>query len=153
MSLYLSGSLKSDHAPHNAGFWTRTDEMSYLVPPRRETLSKLHYCWMHFVRNDEYTWSMNQWSFLLVTSQNMAFLKIDSNTPKAFHVIRLLLYISSYVYSTQRIADWCQLPLFTSEEQLCANLRVQEQSTNIMSQCHYLAFTWGHRSTVVPSHW
>ena len=43
--------------------------------------------------------------------------------------------------------------LFTSEHRLCANLRVQEQSTNMTSQCQCLAFIWRHRSTVmtVPS--
>ena len=30
--------------------------------------------------------------------------------------------------------------LFTSEDRLCANLRVQEQSTNMTSQCQYPAF-------------
>ena len=41
--------------------------------------------------------------------------------------------------------------LFTSEDRLCANLRVQEQSRNMTSQCQYLAFAWRHRSTVVTS--
>ena len=41
--------------------------------------------------------------------------------------------------------------LFTSEDRLCANLCVQEQSTNITSQCQYLTFAWRHRSTVVTS--
>ena len=41
--------------------------------------------------------------------------------------------------------------LFTSEDRLCANLHVQEQSTNMTSQCQYLAFAWRHRSTVVTS--
>ena len=39
--------------------------------------------------------------------------------------------------------------LFTIEDRLCANLRVQEQSTNMTSQC--LAFAWRHRSTVMTS--
>ena len=43
--------------------------------------------------------------------------------------------------------------LFASEDRLCANLRVQEQSTNMTSQCMYLAFAWRHRSTVVTSWW
>ena len=34
--------------------------------------------------------------------------------------------------------------LFTSEDRLCANLRVQEQSTNMTSQCQCLAFAWRH---------
>ena len=41
--------------------------------------------------------------------------------------------------------------LFTSEDHLCASLRVQEQSMNMMSQCQCLAFTWHHRSTVMTS--
>ena len=32
--------------------------------------------------------------------------------------------------------------LFTSEDRLCANLRVQEQSTNMTSQYQYPTFTW-----------
>ena len=41
--------------------------------------------------------------------------------------------------------------LFTSEDRLCANLRVQEQSTNMTSQCQCPTFAWRHRSTVVTS--
>ena len=41
--------------------------------------------------------------------------------------------------------------LFTSEDHLCANLRVQEQSTNMTSQCQCPTFAWRHRSTVVTS--
>ena len=41
--------------------------------------------------------------------------------------------------------------LFTSEDRLCANLCVLEQSMNITSQCQCLAFAWRHRSTVMTS--
>ena len=41
--------------------------------------------------------------------------------------------------------------LFTNEDRLCTNLRVQEQSTNMTSQCQCLAFAWRHRSTVMTS--
>ena len=41
--------------------------------------------------------------------------------------------------------------LFTSEDRLCANLRVREQSMNTTSQCQCLAFAWRHRSTVMTS--
>ena len=41
--------------------------------------------------------------------------------------------------------------LFTSEDRLCANLRMQEQSTNMTSQCQYPTLAWCHRSTVVTS--
>ena len=41
--------------------------------------------------------------------------------------------------------------LFTSEDRLCANLHVQEQSTNMTSQCQCLTFAWRHISTVVTS--
>ena len=41
--------------------------------------------------------------------------------------------------------------LFTSEDRICANSRVQEQSTNITSQCQCLAFAWRHRSVVMTS--
>ena len=41
--------------------------------------------------------------------------------------------------------------LFTSEDRLWANLHVQEQLTNMTSQCQCLAFAWRHRSTVMTS--
>ena len=41
--------------------------------------------------------------------------------------------------------------LFTSENRLCANLRVKEQLTHVTSQYQYLAFAWRHRSAVVTS--
>ena len=41
--------------------------------------------------------------------------------------------------------------LFTSEDRRCANLRVQEQSTNMTSQCLYPTFAWRHWSTVSTS--
>ena len=41
--------------------------------------------------------------------------------------------------------------LFTSEDRLCANLRVQEQLTNMTSQYQCLAFAWRYRSTVMTS--
>ena len=41
--------------------------------------------------------------------------------------------------------------LFTSEDRLCANLRVQEQSTHMTSQCQCPTFAWRHRQTVVTS--
>ena len=41
--------------------------------------------------------------------------------------------------------------LFTSEDRLCANLRVQEQSMNITSQWQCPTFAWRHRSSVVTS--
>ena len=47
----------------------------------------------------------------------------------------------------------CSRLLFTVEDQVCANLRVQEQSTCMASQYQYLAFTWRDRvrPTVVTS--
>ena len=41
--------------------------------------------------------------------------------------------------------------LFTSEDRLCANFCVLEESMNITSQCQCLAFAWRHRSTVMTS--
>ena len=41
--------------------------------------------------------------------------------------------------------------LFTSEDRLCANLRVHEQSRNMTSQCQYLDIARRHRSTLVTS--
>ena len=63
----------------------------------------------------------------------------------------LLTNVFSYTLSREyrvMINRYSRL-LFTSEDRLCANLRVQEQSTNMTSQCQYLAFAWRHRSTVV----
>ena len=39
--------------------------------------------------------------------------------------------------------------LITCKDRLCANLHVQERSTNITLQCQYLAFTWRHRSPMM----
>ena len=36
--------------------------------------------------------------------------------------------------------------LFTSEDHLCTNLHMQEQSTNMTLQCQYLMFTWRHNA-------
>ena len=41
--------------------------------------------------------------------------------------------------------------LFPSEDRPCANLRVQEQSTNMTSQCQCLAFAWRRRSIVMTA--
>ena len=41
--------------------------------------------------------------------------------------------------------------LCPSEDRLCAKLRVQEQSTNMTSQCQNPTFAWRHRLTVVMS--
>ena len=41
--------------------------------------------------------------------------------------------------------------LFTGEDHLCANLRAQEQMTNMTSQCQYFTFAWRHKYTVVTS--
>ena len=41
--------------------------------------------------------------------------------------------------------------LFTSEDRLCANLRVQWQSTNMTSQYQFLTFAWRHRSILMTS--
>ena len=46
---------------------------------------------------------------------------------------------------------WYSWLLFTNEDLLCANLRVQEQSTNMMSQCQCPTFVWRYRSIVVMS--
>ena len=35
--------------------------------------------------------------------------------------------------------------LFSSEDHLCANLYMQEQSANMTSQCQYLTFAWHHK--------
>ena len=71
-----------------------------------------------------------------------------------------------HVLSVLWTRDWCSYTLsreyrvlrnrysrllFTSEDRLCANLRVLEQSMNITSQCQCLAFAWRHRSTVMTS--
>ena len=41
--------------------------------------------------------------------------------------------------------------LFTSEDRLCANSRVREQSTNMTSQCQCPTFAWRHGSFVMTS--
>ena len=41
--------------------------------------------------------------------------------------------------------------LFTNKDRHCANVSVQEPSTNITSQCQCPTFAWRHRSTAVTS--
>ena len=42
--------------------------------------------------------------------------------------------------------------LFSGEDRLCANLHVQEQSTNMTWQCQYLAFAWlNYGGVTMPS--
>ena len=41
--------------------------------------------------------------------------------------------------------------LFTSKDRICANLRVQQQSMNMKSQCRYIAFVWHDRSILMTS--
>ena len=58
--------------------------------------------------------------------------------------------VSLFSYTLSREYRYSQL-LFTSEDRLCTNLRVQEQSTNMTSQCQCPTFAWRHGSTVVTS--
>ena len=61
----------------------------------------------------------------------------------------LLYYTLSSEYRVVRNRySWL---LFTSEDRLCANLRVQEQLGNMTSQCQCPTFAWRHRTTVVTS--
>ena len=64
-----------------------------------------------------------------------------------------VLILNSYMLSWQfRVAPILYSRLLcTGEDQHCADLCVQEQLTNITSQCHYLAFAWRHRWTMVMS--
>ena len=63
-----------------------------------------------------------------------------------------LLLILSFSYTLSRdywvVRNRYSRLLFTSEDRLCANLRVQEQSTDMTSQCQHPAFAWRNRSTV-----
>ena len=63
--------------------------------------------------------------------------------------MHLFYYTLSHKYRVVR-TRYSRL-LFTSEDRICANLRVQEHSTNMTSQCQYPTFAWRHRSTVVTS--
>ena len=67
----------------------------------------------------------------------------------AWFPVFLLSYTLSREYRVVR--DRYSGLLFTSEDRLCAKWRVQEQSTNMTSQCQYSTFAWRHRSTVVTS--
>ena len=61
------------------------------------------------------------------------------------HVISL-----TWIYFLTRVVRYRYSRLiFTSEDR--ANLRMQEQSTNMTSQCQCPTFAWRHRSTVVTS--
>ena len=67
--------------------------------------------------------------------------------PSRASVAIILRILFSYTLSREyRVVRnrYSQL-IFTSEDRLCANLRVQEQSTNMTSQCQCPAFAWRHR--------
>ena len=77
------------------------------------------------------------------------------NVPAVFQtsMIKRVIITNSYTLSCEyRVVrnpySWL---FFTSEDCLCTNLRVQEQLTNMTSQCGYPMFAWRHRSTVVKS--
>ena len=61
--------------------------------------------------------------------------------------IYIYIYISYTLSREYRVVrnQYSRL-LFTSEDRLCANLRVQEQSMNLTSQCQHPTFAWRHRS-------
>ena len=61
-----------------------------------------------------------------------------------------IIYFSYTLSCEYRVVrNWYSQLLFTSEDRVCANLRVQEQSTNMTSQCQCLAFARSHKSTVI----
>ena len=66
----------------------------------------------------------------------------------SFIIIIIFLHTKPWILGVRN--SYSQL-LFTSEDRLCANLLMQEQSRNMTSQCQYLGFAWRHRSTVVMS--
>ena len=82
-------------------------------------------------------------------SHNNRSLKALIARPITMQACKLISHTLSREY---RVAGyWYSRLLFTSEDRLCANLRVQWQSTNMTSQYQFLAFAWRHRSIVVTS--
>ena len=76
-------------------------------------------------------------------------LKVKPNLGCCINIAITISYTLSREYRVVRYR-YSRL-FFTSEDRLCANLRVQEQSTNMTSQCQCPTFAWRHRSTVVTS--
>ena len=68
------------------------------------------------------------------------------------HLLYILYHISYTLNPEYRVVRnrYTRL-LFTSEFHLCANLCVQEQSTNMTSQYQYPTFAWRHGSTAETS--
>ena len=67
-------------------------------------------------------------------------------------VLTTINFISYTLSREYRVAGYrYSRLLFTSEDRLCANLRVQWQLTNMTSQYLFLAFAWRHRSIEVTS--
>ena len=68
--------------------------------------------------------------------------------------IHIYIYIYIYIYISPEywvVRNRYSLLLFTSEDRLCANLRVQKQSTIMTSRCQCLACAWRLRPTVMTS--
>ena len=92
----------------------------------------------------------NPWPNLIIMT---VFLEYDSIVCLRMTTHLKAIYSISYMLCHEyRVArnqySWL---LFTSEDCFCANLHMQQQSTNMMSQYQYPTFVWHHRSTVVTS--
>ena len=78
-------------------------------------------------------------------------------TQKSLFTVTHALFLISYTLNREyRVAgNRYSRMLFTSEDRFHSNLNVQEQSTNMTSQCMYLALAWRHRlnydDVTVPS--
>ena len=80
--------------------------------------------------------------FTLQAPHNCVYIKAQYRKKTYSHIISRERRVVKNRYS------WL---LFTNYDRFCDNLRVQEQSANVMPQCLYPTFAWGHRSNVVTS--
>ena len=108
----------------------------------------------HWPRTSLSTWKRFETFFqeLVHISRQVCLWQRDRTTEGMTDMWRNVIYLSYTLGCEYRVMRnrYSRL-LFTSEDRICANLRVQEQSTNMTSQCYYISFAWRHRTTVVTS--
>ena len=107
--------------------------------------------WCHHVVTIWWRHDMETLSALLAICQGNP--PVTCRVPADLTAGIVVLIIVSYTLSREYrvVRNRYSRLIFTCEDRLCANLRVQEQSTNMTSQCQCFAFTWRHRSTVMTS--
>ena len=136
---------KGDKLSSSAECRIRTQGLRHLFA------SRLNACW-------QTDWAIEDQAKIFITMQFMyaiiipihPFTMFTRNTATGaiysiFIIVQYELYHHYFLHAKPRIPGvrnrYSRL-LFTSEDRLCANLRVQEQSRNMASQCQYQNFVF-----------